>query len=76
VDGEQYQVGGDIILSVDGKIVRKIDDILIHLQREKSVGDEMVMQILRDGKVTDVVVTLVERPNSNSTNGATNSTQK
>lgn len=76
LDGTSYQVGGDVILSVDGKIVRKIDDILIHLQREKSVGDQMVLQILRDGKVTDVVITLEERPNSNITNNSSNSTQK
>ncbi len=76
IDGTSYQIGGDVILSVDGKIVRKIDDILIHLQREKSVGDQMILQILRDGKVTDVVITLEERPNSNITNNSTNSTQK
>ena len=50
VDGKEYPVGGDIILSVDGKTVRKIDDILIHLQREKRVGDEMLLEILRDGE--------------------------
>ncbi|MEM2785851.1 MAG: trypsin-like peptidase domain-containing protein [Candidatus Nitrosotenuis sp.] len=75
VDGVRYQVGGDIILAVDGKIVRKIDDILIHLQREKSVGDQMVLQILRDGKATDIVITLEERPNSNKLTNST-STQR
>ena len=64
VDGVQYPYGGDVILSVDGKIVRKIDDILIHLQREKSVGDEMVLEILRDGRITNFVLKLEERPNS------------
>ncbi|MEE9511455.1 MAG: trypsin, partial [Nitrosopumilaceae archaeon] len=53
------------ILSVDGKPVRKIDDILIHLQREKSVGDEMVLEILRDGRNTNFVILLEERPNLN-----------
>ena len=62
VDGKEYPVGGDIILSVDGKTVRKIDDILIHLQREKRVGDEMLLEILRDGEKTNIVVKLVERP--------------
>lgn len=77
VDGVSYQVGGDIILTVDGKIVRKIDDILIHLQREKTVGDQMVLQILRDGKATDIIITLEERPNSNGhITNSTNSTQK
>ena len=65
IDGVNYPIGGDIILSVDGKEVRHIDDILIHLQREKSVGDEMVLEILRDGRTTNFVLLLEERPNSN-----------
>ncbi|KAG2477180.1 MAG: hypothetical protein NPMRTH5_300001 [Nitrosopumilales archaeon] len=65
IDGVDYPIGGDIILSVDGKEVRQIDDILIHLQREKSVGDEMVLEILRDGRTTNFVLLLEERPNSN-----------
>jgi len=64
VDGVEYPFGGDVILAVDGKIVRQIDDILIHLQRYKSVGDEMVLEVLRDGRVTSFVVELDERPNS------------
>jgi S1-C subfamily serine protease len=65
IDGVAYPIGGDIILSVDGKTVRKIDDILIHLQRSKSVGDEMVLEILRDGRTTNFVIVLEERPNLN-----------
>jgi len=65
VEGVNYPIGGDIILSVDGKQVRKIDDILIHLQRAKSVGDEMNLEILRDGRTTNITITLEERPNGN-----------
>ena len=65
IDGVNYPIEGDIILSVDGKEVRHIDDILIHLQREKSVGDEMVLEIFRDGRTTNFVLLLEERPNSN-----------
>ncbi len=65
MDGVQYPVGGDIILSVDGKQVRKIDDILVHLQRAKSIGDEMNLEILRDGRTTNITITLEERPNGN-----------
>lgn len=64
-DTGRYAIGGDIILSVDGKEVRQIDDILIHLQRAKSVGDEMVLEILRDGRTTNITITLQERPNGN-----------
>jgi len=65
VEGVKYQVGGDIILSVDKIEVRKIDDILIHLQRSKSIGDEMVLEILRDGRTTNTTIILQERPNGN-----------
>jgi S1-C subfamily serine protease len=64
-EGISYAVGGDIILTVDGKEVRKIDDILIHLQRAKTIGDEMVLEILRDGRTTNVTVILEQRPNGN-----------
>ena len=65
VDGVNYPMGGDIILSVDGIEVRKIDDILVHLQRAKSVGDEMILEVLRDGRTTNISIILAERPNGN-----------
>lgn len=65
VEGVNYPIGGDVILSVDGKQVRKIDDILIHLQRAKSVGDEMILEILREGRTTNITIILEERPNGN-----------
>jgi len=63
VESREYQVGGDIILAVDGIDVRKIDDILIHLQRVKTVGDDMNLEILRDGRTTNITIVLQERPN-------------
>jgi len=63
VESREYSVGGDIITAVDGIDIRKIDDILIHLQRVKTVGDEMVLEILRDNRTTNIVIILQERPN-------------
>ena len=63
VEGREYPTGGDIIVGVDGMDVRKIDDILVHLQRVKTVGDEMKLEILRDGRTTNVTIILQERPN-------------
>ena len=62
IDGKEYPIDGDIIISVDGKEVRKISDLLIHLQREKSVGDEMILGVLRDGELIHLTLTLAERP--------------
>ena len=65
INGTTYLIGGDIILAVDNIDVRRIDDILIHLQREKTIGDEMVLNILRDDKIIEVIVTLQSRPSNN-----------
>jgi S1-C subfamily serine protease len=62
IDGKEYPIDGDIIVSVDGKEVRKINDLLVHLQREKSVGDEMILGVLRDGDLLHLTLTLAERP--------------
>jgi len=61
-DGIEYTVGGDVILTIDDKEVRKIDDIVSYLQKEKSVGDTATFKIIRDGKTTTIDVILEERP--------------
>ena len=65
VEGVNYPIGGDIIVAVDGIEVRQIDDILIHLQRAKMVGDEMMLEVLRDNRTTNITIILQERPNVN-----------
>jgi S1-C subfamily serine protease len=64
IDGIEYKIGGDIVLSIDGNEVRKIEDILTHLQREKNVGDKLNLEILRDGKTMNIIVDLEKRPDS------------
>ena len=61
-DGREFALDGDIILSIDGETVRKISDILVHLQREKSVGDEMVLSVNRNGEMLELTMILEERP--------------
>lgn len=65
IDGMEYLIGGDIIVSVDGTEVRTIEDILIHLQREKSVGDAIELEVIRSGnpdKTETITVVLGLRP--------------
>ena len=62
IDGREYPLDGDIIIKIDDVVVKKISDILIHLQREKSVGDEMIMTINRDGAIIEATLVLGERP--------------
>ena len=62
IRGEEVRIGGDIIRGVDGKEVRKISDILIHLQRSKSVGDTLQLDVLRDGEIAEISLVLQQRP--------------
>ena len=62
IDGVDYSVGGDVVVAIDGKVIRSIDDILVHLQRSKSVGDTIVLGILRDGQQIELTLILEQRP--------------
>lgn len=62
IDGRPIQLGGDVIIGIDDKPVRKIDDILVYLQREKSVGDNIELTVLRDGQTQDIIAVLGARP--------------
>ena len=62
IDGREYAMDGDIVVKIDDVVVRKISDILVYLQREKSVGDEMVMTVNRDGIIIETLLVLGERP--------------
>jgi S1-C subfamily serine protease len=54
-------VGGDVVLKADQNEVRT-NDQLIHYIREKKPGDTIVLRVYRKGELTDVKVTLGERP--------------
>ncbi|HSL13894.1 MAG TPA: trypsin-like peptidase domain-containing protein [Nitrososphaeraceae archaeon] len=64
IEGREVELGGDIILAIDGNPVRKIDDILSYLEREKSVGDNISLTIIRDGTVQEKTTLLQARPDS------------
>src|SRR5918996_249242 len=65
IDGREIALGGDIIVAIDNNTVRKIDDILSYLEREKNVGDQVRLTVLRDGNITQTLpTTLAARPGS------------
>ena len=61
-NGELIDAKGDIIVGIDGKQIRKIDDILTHLEKEKKVGESVILTLLRDKKPINIEVTLDARP--------------
>ncbi len=64
IDGRSVMLGGDVIIGIDDKAVRKIDDVLVHLASEKNVGDNVKLVVIRDGKVQEIAATLDARPGS------------
>jgi S1-C subfamily serine protease len=67
INGREIALGGDIIVAIDNNTVRKIDDILSYLEREKTVGDQVRLTVLRDGNVEQTLPTILEaRPGSTS----------
>ena len=62
VDGQEMPAGGDIIVGIDDKTVKKYDDLISYLTRQTEVGQKVVLSVLREGKVIEVEVTLAARP--------------
>jgi S1-C subfamily serine protease len=65
VRGREIELGGDVIVGIDDKKVRKIQDILNYLAQEASVGDTIPLTVIRDGERQEVELTLQERPAAN-----------
>ena len=59
IEGREIELGGDVIVKIDNKTVRKIDDVLTYLEREKQVGDTIQLTVLRNGQLQEIPVTLV-----------------
>ncbi|RLI23328.1 trypsin [Candidatus Bathyarchaeota archaeon] len=62
IEGEEVVIGGDVIIGIDGREIRGINDILIYIERYKNVGDNVTLTIIREGRETEVPLTLGARP--------------
>jgi S1-C subfamily serine protease len=63
VSGETYNLGGDIIVAIDGKKVSSIEELRDAIAAREP-GDKVKLQIYRDANKTSVQVTLGRRPAS------------
>ena len=61
IAGDEYLLGGDIIDSVDGRPLNKGKELWALLQRLK-VGDNIRLGVYREGKKSEVSLTISERP--------------
>ena len=58
------RLGGDIITAVDGNPVIRMEDLISHLETERSVGQNLTLTIYRDGNVLEKQITVGERPSA------------
>ncbi|AJZ75108.1 S1C family serine protease [Candidatus Nitrosotenuis cloacae] len=61
-NAERVLRGGDVIIALDGKMVRDIDDLIIYLAENKLVGDTVSIQINRAGELVELSASLASRP--------------
>lgn len=62
VRGFDVPTDSDIIVAINGNVVRDIDDLVAYLVENTSPGDVVVLTIVREGNTLDLDVTLDERP--------------
>jgi serine protease Do len=66
IQGQTVNVGGDVIIAVNGQPVNGFDDVVAYLSDNAEVGQTVNLTILRQGKEQTVAVTLAARPQQNS----------
>jgi S1-C subfamily serine protease len=63
INGQQLEVGGDVIIAYNGQVVKSSDDVVTYLAGS-SVGQTVTLTVLRGGKQIQVKVTLGTRPST------------
>jgi S1-C subfamily serine protease len=61
INGNPINLGGDVIIGINGDNVRGINDILLYLSRETEVGQEVNVTVIRNEEKMSIPVTLGAR---------------
>ena len=61
VQGQDFTIGGDVIVKADDTEIKTADDLIAFLGTKKP-GDTITVTVERDGKTQDISVTVAERP--------------
>ena len=62
LEGIEFPVGGDVVVSVDGQPVKGIDDVIAYLVAKTRPDQEITLEVIRNGERQEIVVTLGTRP--------------
>ena len=62
LEGLDYRVGGDVIVAIDGSPIQDMDQLIAYLMEETRPGDEVTIEVIRNGERETLTVTLGSRP--------------
>ena len=60
--GEQFLLGGDIIVSINGKKIANNDGLATYLEENEAAGQSIQLGILRAGRLISLTLVLAQRP--------------
>jgi S1-C subfamily serine protease len=64
VGNRRYLVGGDIVTAVDGMPLQKWEDLHAYLEEKAAVGQEVSLNVVRNGEELTFSLTLADTPES------------
>jgi S1-C subfamily serine protease len=64
IEGQEIPVGGDVIIAIDGQVVKQAEDLIDYLERNTKPDQQIVLTILREGKEQSLSITQAKRPTS------------
>ena len=73
INGQNVNIGGDVITAIDSTPVKTMDDLIAYLADHTTVNQKVTLTILRNGKEQTVDATLLARPAQQTTAQTINS---
>ena len=64
VNGRSLEVGGDVVIAIDGKVIGTFNDLLVYIALETRPGQEVTLTIVRNGRENDLNLLVGSRPES------------
>lgn len=64
IDGQDVNVGGDVITAINGQPIKAMDELIAYLANNTSVGEKITLTVLRDKLETSIELTLAARPDA------------
>jgi len=56
------EVGGDLVIAIDGKSIDTFNDLLVYIALETRPGQTVTLTIVRNGKESDIDLLIGSRP--------------